>query len=447
MRLFTKNEGLLDQIRCDEEEYLIWKWHPKNTNLGESKRENAIRFGSSLRVKTGEVAVFVYKQKDGSYLDYIEGPFDDVLKTANLPVISNILGLFYNGDTPFQAEVYFINLAQIIQTKFAIPYFDIYDVNFKEFSIPVAVRGTITFNITDYKNFIKLHRLIDFNLEEFQKQIKDAVCRFVKGSVANASIRYNIPSWQIETKLPELNKEIEDGLKERLETDFGITCKAIDLGAIEIDKNSSNYLELMRVTKDVEVAKTEAIKEAEVKNISDKQRIEAENYEETLRIQREEEQYAKHKETQSANLNAFETEKVAEVGVAGANALGKMGENGAGNINIDSSANGFNPAAMMASMALGGAVGQNIAGTMQKILNNEKEEVVNIPPLGTYYVALSGKATGPFTLKQIEQMIKENKVDKETLIWLKGMPDWVKAKDLTEINILFTDIPPIPNDK
>ena len=66
MGLFDKNSrtgGFMDEIRCDEPNYLIWKWHPSGVQLGEGFRENAIRWGSSLRVKDGEVAVFVYKQK------------------------------------------------------------------------------------------------------------------------------------------------------------------------------------------------------------------------------------------------------------------------------------------------------------------------------------------------------------------------------------------------
>ena len=62
MGLFNKKFGAIaDVIRCDEPDYLIWKWHPKGTELGETNRENAIRFGSSLRVKEGSIAVFVAK--------------------------------------------------------------------------------------------------------------------------------------------------------------------------------------------------------------------------------------------------------------------------------------------------------------------------------------------------------------------------------------------------
>ena len=47
-----KNEGgLMDGIRCDEENYLIWKWRPKGEEANSTKKENAIRYGSSLSVK------------------------------------------------------------------------------------------------------------------------------------------------------------------------------------------------------------------------------------------------------------------------------------------------------------------------------------------------------------------------------------------------------------
>ena len=62
MGLFgNKSEGgMMDVIRCDEQEYLVWKWRPSG-EANSTKKENAIRWGSSLRVKDGEVAVFVYR--------------------------------------------------------------------------------------------------------------------------------------------------------------------------------------------------------------------------------------------------------------------------------------------------------------------------------------------------------------------------------------------------
>lgn len=63
-----KGGGLMNVIRCDEPEYLVWKWRPLDQVVNSTSRENAIRYGSSLRVKDGECAVFVYKHKDGCCL-------------------------------------------------------------------------------------------------------------------------------------------------------------------------------------------------------------------------------------------------------------------------------------------------------------------------------------------------------------------------------------------
>ena len=187
MSLFEKSKnGIMDVIRCDETNYLIWKWHPSGTSLGENQRENAIRWGSSLRVKEGSVAVFVYSNGRNTVQDYIKGPVDTILSTRNLPAISSLIGLVYNGNSPFQAEVYFINLANTIQLKFAVQYFDVYDSELQEFGVPVAVRGSIDFNIQDYKGFIKIHRLDNFSMSELQTQIRDTVSENVKKIVANA---------------------------------------------------------------------------------------------------------------------------------------------------------------------------------------------------------------------------------------------------------------------
>ena len=438
MALFNKNNrkgGLMDEIRCDEPSYLIWKWHPSGSQPGANNRENAIRWGSSLRVKDGEVAVFVYKQKDGTMQDFIVGPFDQTIKTANFPVLSSIIGLAYEGGTPFQAEIYFINLARIIQVKFGVPFFDVYDPRFADFGVPVAVRGTVSFSIGDYREFIKLHRLSTFNLDDFQKQIRDAVNRYVKDVVANAPAAHDIPVVQIESKTAQINDAIEYDISERLKESFGVLVSGVDISAIEIDKASDGYRQLMAVTKDIATTKTQA---------------ETADYVERLRIQREEGQYAQHKQTQTANLGAFQVEKQAEVGVAGAQALGQMGANGAGDVNLSGGGDGFNIAAMMASMAVGGAVGQNIAGAMNNMMGGINQQTAPgavPPPIPTvaYHVAVNGQATGPFDISVLAQMAAVGQLTADSLVWKNGMAQWAKAGTVDELKNLFANaMPPIP---
>ena len=439
MLLFDRSKktgGFMDEIRCDEPSYLIWKWRPTGAQLGKGNRENAIRWGSSLRVKDGEVAVFVYSRCNETVQEYIEGPCDMILNTKNLPILASLVGLAYEGGTPFQAEVYFINLARIIQVKFGVPFFDIYDPRFTDFGVPVAVRGTVSFSIEDYRAFIKLHRLNNFQLEDFQQQIRDAVSRYVKDTVANAPATHNIPVIQIETKTAQINDMVEYDLAERLKENFGILVSGIDIGAIEIDKNSEGYHQLMAVTKNIATVRIEA---------------ETQDYMERLRIHREEEQYAAHKQTQTVNIGAFQVEKQADVGIAGAQALGQMGANGTGNVNWGGSADGFNMAAMMASMTIGSAVGRNIADAMNPITGSMGQSTpagVTPPPIppAAYYVAVNSKAIGPFELSVLAQMASSGQLTADSLVWKNGMSQWEKAKAVDELKGLFSVMPPIPEE-
>ena len=430
--LFNKKHvagGFMDEIRCDEPSYLIWKWHPAGSQSGNNNRENAIRWGSSLRVKDGEVAVFVYNQQNGIYQDFIEGPFDKKIETKNFPVLASLVGLAYDGGTPFQAEVYFINLAKIIQVRFGVPFFDVYDPRFYDFGVPVAVRGTISFQIKDYKEFIKLHRLNRFDLTDFQKQIRDVTVRYVKDAVANAPAQNDIPLVQIETKISQINDIVEINIKERLSEDFGVCVSGVDIGSVELDKSSEGYRQLMSVTQDVTAQRVKA---------------ETEDYVERLRIQREEGQYAQHKSTQSANFAAYQTETQRDVGIAGADALGQMGTNGAGGVSLGGES-GFNPAAMMAGLALGGAVGQNIAGTMNNVMPGNNANPMTPPPLpvAMYHVALNGQATGPYDINTLAQMAASGQLTSESLVWTNGMEKWAKAGTIDNLKALFHVIPPI----
>ena len=217
---------------------------------------------------------------------------------------------------------------------------------------------------------------------------------------------------------------------ERLKENFGVTVSSLDIAAIEIDKSSQGYQQLISVTKDVTTAKIEA---------------EITDYVERIRIQREEGQYAQHKQTQSANLGAFQVEKQSEVGIAGADALGQMGANGSGTVSLGGDA-GFNPATMMAGMAVGGAVGQNIAGAMNNVMsgNSQQQSVISPPPIPTtaYHIAVNGQASGPYDRNSLTQMSLSGQFVSSTLVWKPGMPEWMRADTVDDLKELF--MPPIP---
>jgi len=440
-----KSGGLMNIIRCDELDYLVWKWRPEGQAANTTSRENSIRYGSSLRVKDGEVAVFVYKQKNGTMQDFIVGPYDDTIKTANFPVLSGIVGLAFGGSSPFQAEVYFINLAGIIQVKFAVPYFDVYDPRFLDFAVPMAARGTITFQLEDYKAFIKLHRLIDFDLEMFKKQIKDMVTKYVKGFITNVPSSHQIPVLQIERKVMDISDMIQNKLQPIFADDFGVKLKRFDLSTIEPDKESDGYEELRRLTAGQQAKTIEAQTDVNIKNLQDTQRINAQNLEDSLRIQREESQRAQRLQTESNFMGAHALDQQTSVLKTGAQSLGQMG-----NMSTDTGG-GMNPAGMMTGMAMGGAMGQQMAGMMNQMGNaiNGQMNTPPPPPTMQYYVSVNGQQAGPFNAAQLQQMAQQGQLTPQTYVWKQGMARWETAGNVAELTSLFQTPqtpppPPIP---
>lgn len=140
-------------------------------------------------------------------------------------------------------------------------------------------------------------------------------------------------------------------------------------------------------------------------------------------------------------------EKQAEVGIAGANVLGQMGASGAGDVKLGGDS--INMDAVMANMAVGGAVGHNIAGTMNNMIggiNQQTDSGVVPPPVPTvaFHLAADGQATGPFDVSVLAQMATSGKLTAESLVWRSGMTQWAKAGTITELKNLFSTMPPIP---
>ena len=435
-----KGGGLMNVIRCDEQEYLVWKWRPLGQDVNSTSRENSIRYGSSLRVKDGEVAVFVYKQENnGIVQDFIEGPYDDTIKTANFPVLSSIVGLAFGGESPFQAEIYFINLAQINQLRFSVPYFDVFDPRLPDHGVPMAVRGIITFNITDYKGFIKLNRLVNFDHNQFLEQIRGALSKYVKGVVMNIPQEMGIPMVQMERQILSINERVESYLKPRLENDFGVNVKGLDISALQIDKDSPYYEDLRQLTAGNTAKTMNAQTDLSIKNMQDSQRINLANMEETLRIQREEAQRAQRLQTETNFMGAHSLDQQTEVLKTGAQSLGQMGTMDAGG-----QGGGMNPAGMMTGMMMGGAMGQQMAGMMQN-MGQQMQGAMNTPPPMPnvqYHVSVNGSQAGPFNMQQLQQLAQNGQLTPQTYVWKQGMANWEFAGNVPELAGLFAPPPP-----
>ena len=420
MGLFDRKKegGLMDVIRCDQEHYLVWKWRPSG-EADSTKRENSIRYGSRLRVKDGEVAVFFYPQNDGEIMDFVVGPHDQKIETANFPVLTSIVGSLWGGDAPFQAEVYFINIQEANQIKFAVPYFDVADPRYPDFALPVAVRGTITFSLANYEQFTKLNRLVDFDLECFTQQIKDAVARYTKGFVANCPMENNIPVIQLERRTIEISELIQRELAKAFAEDFGVELKRVDISAIEIDKENDNYAEYVRLTKEQQVRRAE---------------IDTEQYERMAKLSAEQ-----------RFIQAHAINKQADVLQTAAHSLGEMG-----GMDLGGGGDGLNPAGMLMGMAMGGTMGGQMANMMNAFGQMPQPQMSGatpppVPGAVHYMVAINGQQYGPYTMQQMQQMAAARQIDANTLVWTQGMAQWTMAGSVAELAQLFVATPlPVP---
>lgn len=164
-----------------------------------------------------------------------------------------------------------------IQVSFGVPYFDIYDTQFSEFSVPVSVRGFITLVVKNYKKFQKQN-----DKQEFCTRVKNAASAYVKESITELLLESKIPVLHLEKKLVFVADFLSESLATRLKREFKIILSSVDITAIEIDKTSFGYSQLKALTQDITSATVQAQAELRIQQMRDKQRIETEKYEKEM---------------------------------------------------------------------------------------------------------------------------------------------------------------------
>ena len=312
-----------------------------------------------------------------------------------------------------------------------------YDPRFLDFGVPIAVRGALSFNIKDYEAFIKLHRMIDFDIESFKTQVKDTVIKRVKGIVSNIPSDCQIPVVQLERKIMEVSDVIQNYLTKDLAEIFGVNVRSVDISAIEPDKESEGWMELRKLTVTQQAKTIEAQTNINIQNLSDTQRINAENMEESLRIQREESQRAQRLQTETNFLGAHALNQQTAVLQTAAENLGAMGT-------IGGQVGGMNPAGIMTGMMMGGAMGGQMAGMVNNMGQQMQQSMNTPPPMPNimYHISVNGAQSGPFTIQQLKQMAQMGQLTPQTYVWKQGMPAWDMAGNQPDLAALFA--PPAP---
>ncbi|MEG1924080.1 MAG: SPFH domain-containing protein, partial [Clostridia bacterium] len=101
--------GLFDKIKGQLLKVIAWEDDTTNTLVYRFPMEGkAIMIGSKLTVRPSQTAIFVNRGKIAD----VFGPGEYDLQTRNLPFLTAIGDVFYQGENRFKADVYFVSTKQ-----------------------------------------------------------------------------------------------------------------------------------------------------------------------------------------------------------------------------------------------------------------------------------------------------------------------------------------------
>jgi membrane protease subunit (stomatin/prohibitin family) len=110
----------------------------------------------------------------------------------------------------------------------------------------------------------------------------------------------------------------------------------------------------------------------------------------------------------------------------------------------DAAQNPGGMAGMGVGIGAGAALGQQMGAAMAGAAG-APGAVSAPPPLPapvTYHVAVNGVPSGPFGVDHVKGLVAEGKLTRATLVWKTGLPGWVAADTLPEMQPLLAAVPP-----
>lgn len=202
--------GLFDKLRGELIDIIEFLDNTQDTIVYRFERHNnEIKNNAKLIVREGQTAVFV---NEGEVADTFT-PGTYTLNTQNLPILTTLKGWKYGFNSPFKAEVYFVNTKNFIDQKWGTKNAIILSDN-RFGMVEIRAFGMYSFKVTDAPVFIReiVGTNQTFTTENIQEQLKSIiVTRF-----SDATGESNLP---IETYAANLN-ELSEAIFGYMKDDF-----------------------------------------------------------------------------------------------------------------------------------------------------------------------------------------------------------------------------------
>lgn len=208
--------GLMDYLRGQFLEIIQWEDDSRDTlswRFPDDDKE--IKRGAQLIVRESQTCQFIYLGQFGDTF----GPGKHTLTTDNIPILSTLKGWKYGFESPFKADVYFVNTRLFTGNKWGTsnpvmlrdPDFGI---------VRVRAFGTYDFRVVDVKTFLREVAGTDhqFRLDEFADTMRSRLVSVFSDALASA----NVPVLEVASRYSELGEALLPVINPVLASKYGL---------------------------------------------------------------------------------------------------------------------------------------------------------------------------------------------------------------------------------
>lgn len=196
--------NLFKKLRGEFIDIIEWLDPSNNTLVYRFERyQNEIKNNAKLTVREGQAAVFV---NEGKIAD-VFGPGMYTLNTQNLPVLSTLKGWKYTFDSPFKAEVYFVNTRNMTDQKWGTRNPIVLNDN-RFGMLEIRAFGTYVMKVKDPGTFLREIVGTDnhFTTEEISEQLRSMIVTQFTDAAGEAKL----PIENYASNVNEISKYVQD---------------------------------------------------------------------------------------------------------------------------------------------------------------------------------------------------------------------------------------------
>src|SRR4026208_2317427 len=208
--------GLMDFIKGELSDIIEWTDDSRDTlSYRFPDQDKAIKNGAQLIVRESQQVQFVYLGEFGDTF----GPGKHTLTTDNIPVLTRLKSWKYGFNSPFKADVYYLNTRLFTGNKWgtANPIM----LRDDDFGIVRArAFGTFDFKISDSKLFLKEVAGSDqnFRLDEFADTMRSRIVSIFADALASAKV----PVFDVASRYSELGDALLPIINPRGQAKYGL---------------------------------------------------------------------------------------------------------------------------------------------------------------------------------------------------------------------------------